>query len=104
MNVLDRRSSGAKEDRCKIGALCWCKSSHQIYPIETLAALCAVPGCLHSLNKSGGIDSHFLKMLGQAWKLYTIHAPIAQLVEQWTFNPRVVRSSRTGGTNSNLLL
>lgn len=43
MNVLDRRSSGAKEDRCKIGALCWCKSSHQIYPIETLAALCAVP-------------------------------------------------------------
>ena len=63
-----------------------------------------VPGCLHSLNKSGGIDSHFLKMLGQAWKLYTIHAPIAQLVEQWTFNPRVVRSSRTGGTNSNLLL
>ena len=63
-----------------------------------------VPGCLHSLNKSGGIDSHFLKMLGQAWKLYTIHAPIAQLVEQWTFNPQVVRSSRTGGTNSNLLL
>lgn len=34
MNVLDRRSSGAREDRCKIGALCWCKSSHQIYPIE----------------------------------------------------------------------
>jgi len=43
MNVLDRRSSGAKEDRCKIGALCWCKSSHQIYPIETLAAVCTVP-------------------------------------------------------------
>lgn len=43
-------------------------------------------------------------MLGQAWKLYTIHAPIAQLVEQWPFKPTVVCSSQTGGTNSNLLL
>ena len=46
-----------------------------------------VPGCLHSFNKGEGIDSHFLKMLGRARKLYTIHAPIAQLVEQRTFNP-----------------
>ena len=57
-----------------------------------------VLGCLHSFNKSEGVDSHFLKMLGQAWKLYTIHAPIAQLVEQRTFNPMVVCSSQTGGT------
>ena len=26
------------------------------------------------------------------------YAPVAQLVVQWTFNPWVVRSSRTGGT------
>lgn len=65
MNVLDRRSSGAKEDRCKIGALCWCKSSHQIYfktyPIETLAALCTVPrypGRAFS-EKSAGLPSFF---------------------------------------------
>lgn len=61
MNVLDRRSSGAKEDRCKIGALCWCKSSHQIYPIETLAAVCTVPrypGRAFS-EKSAGLPSFF---------------------------------------------
>lgn len=38
--------------------------------------------------------------------LETVHinAPIAQLVEQWTFNPTVVCSIQTGGTNSNLSL
>lgn len=66
MNVLDRRSSGAKEDRCKICALCWCKSSHQIYPIETLAAVCTVPrypGLAFS-EKSAGLPSFFK----QGWR------------------------------------
>ena len=84
MNVLDRRASGAREDRCKIGALCWCKSSHQIYPIENPGGFvysAALPrarffreecrAAFILLTKGGGIDSHFLEMLGQARKLYT---------------------------------
>ena len=47
------------------------------------------------LTRGEEIDSHFLKMLGQARKLYTIHAPIAQLVEQRTFNPMAGQYDRS---------